>query len=291
MINLRGLNMKKKLLIFMALFLLALGLSGCSDNQKSVAQEANTTDTWNHIKKRGRVIIGLDDTFVPMGFREKNGKLVGYDIDLAKAVFKQYGIKADFQPIDWNMKETELRNQTIDLIWNGYTITPARKKQLAFSRPYMANQQVLVTKTNENISSFKDMQNKILGVQTSSSGASLLDEHPTKLKNYIKHKTPVLYDSFNNALMDLDDKRIQGLLIDSVYAGYYISKEKDPASYRITRGGFTGEDFAVGMRKGDKTLKRKIDNGLQHLANTGELQKINKKWFGNSDNSLIQPEK
>ncbi|HIY91914.1 transporter substrate-binding domain-containing protein [Companilactobacillus sp. HBUAS56275] len=281
--------MKKKLLIFMALFLLALGLSGCSDNKKSVAQEANTTDTWNHIKKRGRVIIGLDDTFVPMGFREKNGKLVGYDIDLAKAVFKQYGIKADFQPIDWNMKETELRNQTIDLIWNGYTITPARKKQLAFSRPYMANQQVLVTKTNENITSFKDMQNKILGVQTSSSGASLLDEHPTKLKNYIKNRTPVLYDSFNNALMDLDDQRIQGLLIDSVYAGYYISKEKDPASYRITRGGFTGEDFAVGMRKGDKTLKKKIDNGLQHLANTGELQKINKKWFGNSDNSLIEP--
>jgi ABC-type amino acid transport/signal transduction systems, periplasmic component/domain len=153
----------------------------------------------------------------------------------------------------------------------------------------MANQQVLVTKTRENINSFKGMQGKTLGVQTSSSGASLLDEHPTMLKDYIKGKTPVLYDSFNNALMDLDDNRIQGLLIDSVYAGYYISKEKDPASYRVTRGGFSGEDFAVGMRKGDKTLKRKIDQGLQQLANTGELQKINQKWFGNSDNSLIQP--
>lgn len=284
--------MKKKIFIFLSLLaFFSLTLAGCGNSQKSVAQEANTTDTWSHIKKRGRVIIGLDDTFVPMGFREKNGKLVGYDIDLAKAVFKQYGIKADFQPIDWNMKETELRNRTIDLIWNGYTITPARQKQLLFSRPYMANRQVLVTKTAENITTFKGMQGKTLGAQTSSSGASLLDEKPTMLKDYIKGKTPVLYDSFNNALMDLDANRIQGLLIDSVYAGYYISKEKDPASYRVTRGGFDGEDFAVGMRKGDKTLKSKIDKGLQNLANTGELQKINKKWFGNSDNSLIQPEK
>ncbi|WP_334352314.1 amino acid ABC transporter substrate-binding protein [Companilactobacillus sp. HBUAS56257] len=281
--------MKKKILIFIALLFFALGLSGCSTSQKSVAQQANTADTWSHIKKRGRVIIGLDDTFVPMGFREKNGQLVGYDIDLAKAVFKEYGIEADFQPIDWNMKETELRNRTIDLIWNGYTITPERKKQLAFSRPYMANRQVLVTKTKENITTFKGMQGKTLGVQTSSSGASLLDQKPTMLKNYIKNRTPVLYDSFNNALMDLDNNRIQGLLIDSVYAGYYISKEKDPASYRTVSGGFTGEDFAVGMRKGDKTLKKKIDQGLQQLANNGTLQKINKKWFGNSDNSLITP--
>jgi ABC-type amino acid transport/signal transduction systems, periplasmic component/domain len=89
--------MKKKILIFVTLLaFFSLTLAGCSDDQKSVAQEANTTDTWSTIKKRGRVIIGLDDTFVPMGFREKNGQLVGYDIDLAKAVFKQYGIKADF---------------------------------------------------------------------------------------------------------------------------------------------------------------------------------------------------
>lgn len=283
--------MKKRILVLIALVAcLTMILTGCGD-KKSVAQEANTADTWSSIKKRGRVIIGLDDTFVPMGFRQKDGQLVGYDIDLAKAVFKEYGIEADFQPIDWNMKETELRNRTIDLIWNGYTITPQRTKQLMFSRPYLANRQVLVTKRSENINSFSGMQGKTLGVQTSSSGASLLDEHPTKLKDYIKGKSPVMYDSFNNAFMDLDAGRIQGMLIDSVYAGYYIQHEKDPESYQVTQGGFTGEDFAVGMRKGDKTLKRKIDQGLQKLADDGQLQKINKKWFGNSDNSLITPDK
>ncbi len=98
-------------------------VAGC----QTVTQRADTQDTWSQIKKRGKVVIGVDDSFVPMGFREKNGKLVGYDVDLARAVFKQYGIKVDFQTIDWSMKETELRNGTIDAIWNGYSVNERTK--------------------------------------------------------------------------------------------------------------------------------------------------------------------
>src|SRR5699024_5801497 len=70
------------------------------------------------------IIVGMDEMFVPMGFRAKNGQLTGFDIDLAKAVSKQINQKIEFQPIDWDMKETELKNGTIDLIWNGYSKTP-----------------------------------------------------------------------------------------------------------------------------------------------------------------------
>ena len=67
---------------------------------------------------------------MPMDFRQKDGQLVSYDVDLAKAVCKKLGLKADFQTIDWSMKETELRNGTIDGLWNGYSVTTAsgRKK-------------------------------------------------------------------------------------------------------------------------------------------------------------------
>ncbi|WP_129045414.1 amino acid ABC transporter substrate-binding protein [Companilactobacillus metriopterae] len=281
--------MKKKIFVCIITMLLIFPiLTSCANSKPSIAKQADTVDTWSIIQKRKRVIIGLDDTFVPMGFRQKDGNLVGYDIDLAKAVFKQYGIEVDFQPIDWNMKETELRNRTIDLIWNGYTITPERSEQLAFSDPYLANKQVLVTKKSENINQFSDMNNKILGIQTGSSGASLLDANPQKLKKYIKNQSPVLYDSFNNAFMDLDANRIQGLLIDSVYANYYINHEKNPDSYELTSGGFTGEDFAVGMRKGDKTMQNKINTAFKKLKKNGTLDKINNKWFGNSDNSMIK---
>ncbi len=89
-----------------------------------------------------KIIIGLDDTFVPMGFRDKEGKLTGFDIDLARAVFREYDIKVVFQPIDWSMKEFELNNGTIDLIWNGYTKTAERAKK--------SNFQNLICKTNKS---------------------------------------------------------------------------------------------------------------------------------------------
>lgn len=107
--------MKKKYSLALLVICCSLLLfAGCGKRKSN-------EDQWTRINEEKRIIIGLDDSFVPMGFQDKSGKIVGFDVDLAKAVFKLYGISVDFQPIDWSMKETELQNQTIDLIWNGYT--------------------------------------------------------------------------------------------------------------------------------------------------------------------------
>lgn len=133
-------------LIFFALIgWVAIGLN---ENSKKTSQNNQTTsqvDEWNRIKKTKQITIDLDDTFVPMGFRDKNGKLIGFDVDLANAVFKTMGITVKWQPIDWSMKETELNTGNIDAIWNGYTKTAAREKQVAFSETYHNATQVLVT--------------------------------------------------------------------------------------------------------------------------------------------------
>lgn len=71
---------------------------------------------------------------------------------------KKLGLKADFQTIDWSMKETELRNGTIDVLWNGYSVTSQRKKKVAFSRSYLRNRQVLVVKKSSGIKSFAQMK-------------------------------------------------------------------------------------------------------------------------------------
>lgn len=267
------------LLLVAPLFLLA----GC----ESVTTRANTQDTWSRIQRRKRVIVGLDDSFVPMGYRQKDGKLVGYDVDLARAVFKQYGIKVDFQPIDWSMKETELKNGTIDLLWNGYSVNPDRKKKVAFSRYYLKNRQVLVTKKSSNIKNLNDMTGKALGVQSGSTGLTVLDAKPQLLKDKIKNKEPIQYDTFPNAFIDLNANRIQGILMDEVYADYYIKHQKDSSSYRtyISKQ-LPMEYFAVGMRKGDKTLQKKINEGLGNLQKNGQLRKINEKWFGQDSNYL-----
>lgn len=84
-----------------------------------------------------------------MGYEDEDGSNVGFDIDLANAVFKEYGITVKWQSINWDMKETELNNGTIDLIWNGYSITDERAEKVLFTKPYMVNEQVLVTKNHQ----------------------------------------------------------------------------------------------------------------------------------------------
>ncbi len=253
--------------------LVAVGASGCA---RRTAQ-----NSWPRIKQTKKVVIGLDDSFVPMGFREKNGNLEGFDIDLAKAVFKLYGVKPDFQSIEWSMKETEMKNQTIDLIWNGYSKTPERAKKVAFSNDYLVNHQLLVTKTKDHINSFADMRGKSLGVQTGSSGAAALDANPKLLKQYIKGQDPVLYDTFTNAFLDLNAGRIQGIFMDEVYARYYVAHQPNPSSYKIlTSDGFDSEAFAVGMRKSDTELQAKINAGFKTLEKNGTMAKLKHKWFG-----------
>lgn len=275
---------KIKWLCLLCLTMCVFLLSGCSNN---LTYRANHEDTWSRIQRRHKVIIGLDDSFVPMGFRQKNGRLVGYDIDLAKAVFKQYGIKVDFQTIDWSMKETELKNGTIDLLWNGYSVTPQRAKKVAFSRVYLLNKQVLVTKKRDHINNFNDMKGKTLGVQNGSTGMTVLDDYPKLLKDKIKGQKPVLYDTFPNAFIDLNANRIQGILMDQVYANYYIKHQKNPGDFVVySSPKLPADEFAVGMRKGDRTLRNKVNNGLARLQKNGELAKINYKWFGVRSNYL-----
>ena len=172
----------------------------------------------------------------------------------------------------------ELKNGTIDLLWNGYSVTPQRQKKVAFSRVYLLNKQVLVTKKKDRIQNFQDMTGKTLGVQNGSTGMTMLDEYPKLLKDRIKNHKAVLYDTFPNAFIDLNANRIQGILMDEVYANYYIQHQSNKDAYATySSSKMPADKFAVGMRKGDKTLRRKVNQGLGHLQKTGELRKINQK--------------
>ena len=271
---------KKLLVILLPLLLIVPLMAGCQ-HKKAIKMNPSS---WENIQKHKKVVIGIDDSFVPMGFRQKNGQLTGYDIDLAKAVFKQYGIKPDFQTIDWSMNMTELRNQTVDVIWNGLTITDQRKKAIDFSQPYLVNQQVIVAKKSSNIKNVSDLKGKVIGAQSGSSGAQDIDKYPKILKTKIRNQSPILYDSFNNAFIDLNANRIQGLLIDSVYANYYVNHMPNAKDYIVFPSGMPNEHYAVGIKKGNTKLQQKINLALDKLEKNGELDRINKKWFGNSQN-------
>lgn len=264
----------KKIILGMAAVLTLVTLTACGK------KEASGDDSWKTIEEDKKVTIGLDDTFVSMGFKDKDGKIVGFDVDLAKAVFKEYGIKADFQPIDWSMKENELENGTIDLIWNGYTVTKSREKKVLFTDPYAQNEQVLVTKKDSGITNADGMKDKILGAQEGSSGYEAFNNETKTLKDIVKENDATLYASFNEAMIDLENGRIDGLLIDKVYADYYLKQAGKLDAYNIFSVGFKNEDFAVGARKGDKELVKKINSAFKELQDNGKYAEISKKWFG-----------
>ena len=95
--------------------------------------------SWAYIQSKGKLVVGLDATFAPMGFRDEAGEIVGFDIDLANAVAKELGVEVEFQPIDWDAKELELNGKKIDCIWNGMSATPERMEKMTLSDPYLNN--------------------------------------------------------------------------------------------------------------------------------------------------------
>ena len=265
---------RKKIALVLALFF-SFFLTACTRKVSDPNQ-----DNWAKYQKQGSITIGFDNTFVPMGFEEKNGQYAGFDIDLAQAVSEKLGIQIKFQPIDWDMKETELQNGTIDAIWNGYTATDERKEKVAFTIPYMENQQVLVSKKSQNIHSIQDMTDKVLGAQAGSSGYLNFEGQPELLKNRVKDQKANQYQSFNEALIDLKNDRIDALLIDRVYANYYLQSEGILNDYNIFSAGFESEAFAVGVRPADKTLLAALNQAFISLYQEGKFQEISQKWFG-----------
>lgn len=267
--------MTNKKIALVLVSLLTLFLTACTQKASDPKQ-----DNWDKYQEQGSITIGFDNTFVPMGFEEKSGQYTGFDIDLAQAVSEKLGFKVQFQPIDWDMKETELQNGTIDAIWNGYSATDERREKVAFSIPYMENQQVLVAKKSQQIHSVEDMKDKTLGAQAGSSGYLDFEAQPDLLKNRVKDQKANQYQSFNEALIDLKNDRIDALLIDRVYANYYLQSEGILNDYNVFSAGFESESFAVGVRPADKRLLQALNQAFIELYQEGKFQEISQKWFG-----------
>ena len=252
-----------------------MSLAGCTQLASNP-----TVDNWDKYQQQKSITVGFDNTSVPMGFEEKDGNYAGFDIELAQYVSKKLGITVHFQPIDWDMKETELQNGTIDAIWNGYSATDERREKVAFTIPYMQNTQILVVKKTSGIHSVEDMTGKVLGAQNGSSGMLDFEEHPEVLKNRVKGGDADQYQSVNEAIIDLKNDRIDALLIDRVYADYYLTTEGIADEYDTIPSGFESESFAVGVRPADKKLLEALNQAFKELYQEGIFQQISKKWFG-----------
>lgn len=257
--------MKKSILVILSIILVMSLSIGIMAEDGSLAR----------IKEEGKFVVGLDDTFAPMGFRDEVGNLVGFDIDLARAVAERMGVEVEFKPVDWDGVILSLRSGIVDLVWNGMTITEERAAQINFSEPYMNNRQVIFVQNGSDIQTREDLAGKVIGLQMGSSSENALNSDQ-ELTNSLKEVRR--YATNAEALMDLQIGRINGVVVDEVH-GYYLVNQK-PGVYRVLEGELGWETYGVGVRKTDLSFLNELDKVLNELKADGTAEEISIKWFG-----------
>ena len=258
--------------IFMAaLLLVTMIFTGCGGGGGG----ADKADTGS--KDAKKIVIGLDDEYKPMGFKDEQNQIVGFDVDLAKEAAKRLGSEVEFKAIDWNSKEAELKSGRIDIIWNGLDITPERKENMLFSDPYMDNRQIVFVKkgNNQGIMSEADLAGKKIGTQAGSTAETYIDSNEELKKSFAEFKT---YGDYVSAFMDLDNGRIDALICDEIVGRYNIKDRMDDYEALDVQVG-PATEFGIAFRKDDTELRDKVQKVFDEMIQDGSAGKISEQWF------------
>ena len=254
-----------------------LALAGCGQSDGSTA--AGTDDSLQKVTDSGKLVLGLDASFPPMGYRDAFGTITGFDIDVAQEVCDRLGVELINQPIDWDEKETLLNDGSIDCIWNGMSVTPARAETMNLSEPYMKNEMVFLVSSDSQIKSISDLKGATVGVQSGSTAEELLEA--SELSADV---TTIPLENNIMLLTQLALGHVDAVFLDSIVAYYMI--KKDYNNGYVLPGNLAEEEYAVGFRKGDQTLRDAVQQTLDEMNADGTLAEISVKWFGSDITSL-----
>lgn len=286
--------MKKVLAALMALALAATcaacgdnggsSSTGGEDSNGSSSAAATDDQSWEKVESAGTLVLGLDDAFPPMGYKDtETGDIIGFDIDIAKEVCSRLGIELKLQPIDWNNKQSELENGNVDCLWNGFSKTPERDEQFNLSIPYMKNEQIILVKTDSDYQTLEDLAGKTIGVQADSSAESALEAEENKeFKDSLGEIVKI--EDYAMAVLEIQNRTIDAISIDEVVARFYLNN--DPDAYRILSDSdgnalsLATEDYVIGFRKSDNALKEKVEEALREMSSDGTMKTISEEWFG-----------
>ena len=223
------------------------------------------------------LIVGFDAEFPPYGYQDDNGEYVGFDLDLAEEVCERNGWELVKQPINWNSKDMELDAETIDCIWNGFTMT-GREDQYTWTCAYIDNSQVFVVKADSGITSQADLAGKNVGVQADSSALAALEdeEEGGAAELAATFASLTQYGDYNTGFMELESGVIDALAMDIGVAQYQIESRGD--GFVMLEEKLATEQYAVGFKLGNTELRDKLEKTLLEMAEDGTVLEIAKEW-------------
>ena len=248
-----------KKIITLLLICLTL-LAGCSNKQQDSDSDVE------YIKNKGTLIVGITD-FAPMDYLDENNEWIGFDADVAKKVAEDLGVKVEFVEIDWDNKIFELENKSIDVVWNGMTLTNEVKNAMETSNPYCNNAQVVILPVSrlDEFNSVEDLKGLKFAVEAGSAGEDAAIENGF---DYISVQTQA------DTLLEISANTSEASIIDLLMAGAMIGEGTSYSNlgYKFE---LTSEEYGVGCRKGSD-LAAFINDEFKKFDNDGSLYEIAK---------------
>jgi polar amino acid transport system substrate-binding protein len=291
-------SMKKKVIGGILAVAMAAGLAGCGSSSaagsssasassgaaasESQAQEVSVTaqstsassgtasgdSDVDYIKGKGKLIVGVTD-FAPMDYKDDSGNWIGFDADLATKVADDLGVDVEFVEIDWDSKILELQNKSIDVVWNGMTLTDEVTNSMECTKPYLKNAQVVVMPADkaDQYPDAESMKSLNFAVETGSAGEEAAKDAGFNYSSV---------ESQANALMEVKSGTSDACIIDLLMAGAMIGEGTDFADMVHTVE-LTSEEYGIGCRKGSD-LAEFINQSLASYEKDGSLKELAEKY-------------
>lgn len=252
--------------IILVLLFMCLIFSACG-------KKKTASDDLSLIEQKGKIVVGVRDDASPFGFRDKNGVLVGYDVDLARILAQNIlgnSSAVEFVPVTASNRIMKLNSGEVDCLIATMSITNQRQQILDFSMPYyMAGQAILVRSTSK-ATSLRDFEgNKLIIVYGSTSERNL--------RSNVPEVTVLGYKTYNDAYKALKSGKAEGIVADDTILLNFALNDK---SVKLLPKRYSKEPYAIAFRKGQQSARliSKTNYVIENLQSTGKLNRLQEKW-------------
>ena len=242
---------------------------------EATTEETEAAEEANPEADRTTFVVGFDAEYPPYGYMDDNGEYTGFDLELAQAVCDMEGWELTKTPIDWDSKDMELNSGSIDCIWNGFTIN-GREDDYTWSDPYCDNSQVIVVAEDSGINTLADLAGKNVGVQTASAALSVLSDEEQQKALADTFGSLQQFSDYNSAFSELLAGSLDAIAIDIGVANYQISSRGE--GYVILSETLNSEQYGVGFKLGNESLRDIVNADLKKLAEDGTVAELAEKY-------------
>ncbi|GMV60225.1 basic amino acid ABC transporter substrate-binding protein [Betaproteobacteria bacterium PRO7] len=221
------------------------------------------------------LVVGTDAAYAPFESQNDKGEIVGFDIDVVRAIAQKAGFEVKFVNTPWEGIFNTLAQGDRDLLVSAITITDERKQTIDFSDPYFDAHQLIAVPEKSKVAKFDDLKKLKVGVQTGTTGDEVVSKLLGKTSTNIKR-----FESTPLALKELESGGVDAVVADNGVVVNYVTNNKDAKFRMVNDPAFQPERYGIAVRKGNAELLAKINKGLADIKADGTYDAIYARYFG-----------